>query len=680
MNVVRRVSTFFILIFLVAGIARGELYKVYFKKSVSYLELERGGCEPIYYLGNGKWLIQNSAKVDRGLLSSAQKIQPQDKLSFSLVRGVPSFAVERGRAHLLVYFNSRKSYNEVVSFITQRAEIIRFDERWWSAEIYIPSGKISELAASDMVVYMEPSGAPIGLMNDSVRETVKANWSQEYLGLKGDKVVVGIWDGGWVDKSHPDFSGRVELGDNSHTDSHATHVAGTIASSGAQSETCGDEPREWRGIVPVAKIISYDFNNSTMEYPDAASKYHINIANNSWGILVSEGSQTCDMLGYYDDLARSFDSFVRDHNMVIVFAAGNMRTSYECGIPERGGYDSITPPATGKNVLTAGAINSVTESMTTFSSWGPTDDGRVKPDFVTPGCDDDGKGYINSTLPGGCYGGYGWCGTSMASPALTGCAAAVIESYKDTNHRSPLPSTVRAALVHTAKDLGAPGPDYSFGFGRPDIMRSANLIKWGAVVESELSSPTSEKTWDIEVDSDYPLKITLAWDDYPADPGAEVALVNDLELRAISPSSTTYSPFVLNPDNPWINAASGENHTDNVEQILVENPEGGKWRIVVNAYAMPYPPQSFSVACEFLALKNCDADRDGFLSGACGGNDCDDNDSLVNPAAIENCYDSKDNDCDGEVNEGCGGDDDIDVTDDDNSGGPDRAGRGCGLP
>lgn len=672
----KRIAALLILFALISGVARAELYEARFKKSVDYFTLENMGCEPIYYLGKGKWLIQNPVKANRDSLIYLKEIKPEDKFGFSDGE-IPPFALKQKQAHLLVYLNPRASYEQVLSFLSKRAEIIEFNERWWSAEIFIPFESAFELASSDMVVYIEPKGAPIQLFNDRVRKTIGADWSQEFLGLEGDGIVVGIWDGGWVDSNHPDFSGRITLGDNSHTDSHATHVAGTIASSGARSEACGDEPKQWRGIVPVARIVSFDFDNSMIEYQSAISTYNLDVANNSWGIAASEEYGSCYLLGYYDDLARSFDNFVLEHNLVVVFAAGNMRSSNECGVPERGGYDSINPPATGKNVLTAGAINSVSEGMTSFSSWGPTDDGRIKPELVTPGCDEDGKGYINSTLPGGCYGGYGWCGTSMAAPALTGCAAGVIEAFKEKYKKSPLPSTVKAALIHTAKDLGSPGPDYSFGFGRPDVFRAANLIKWGAIIESDLDASESEKAWDIVVESGYELKVTLVWDDYPAAPGAEVALVNDLELRVISPSGTTYYPFVLNPENPWANAKSGENHIDNVEQVLIENPEGGNWRIVVSSYAMPYSPQSFSIACEFLASENCDADRDGFLSPVCGGNDCNDRDSSINPAALENCYDSKDNNCDGEVNEGCG-DGDIDIDEDEPDELNDRN-RGCGC-
>jgi len=676
----RRCVVIFVLLSIYTGLAEADLYMARFKRDADFFAVERAGYEPIYYLGNGKWLVGNLAKTRGVDALSAERLPPQDKLSPLLKNGIPSFAVERNRAHLLLYLNPRMDYDKALAAIPDSAEVIEFDDRWWSAEVYIPLDELSNLVSSDLVVHVEPAGAPLTLFNDGVRETVKADWGQEYLRLKGKGVVVGIWDGGWVCADHKDFSGRITLGDNSHTDSHATHVAGTIASSGVQSEKCDGKPNQWRGIAPQAEIVSYSFDNSTSEYPVAASTYGIDVANNSWGIAVGDGYGSCDLLGYYDNLAQSFDGFVIDHKMVIVFAAGNMRTSNDCGIGSRGGYNSLPPPAPAKNVLTAGAINSVSDSMTTFSSWGPTDDGRIKPDLVTPGCDEDGKGYIQSTLPDGCYGGYGWCGTSMAAPALTGCAAVTVEAYKDKHKDSPLPSTIKAALVHTARDLGAPGPDYSNGFGRPNVVRSANLIKWGAVLESSLDSVSSEKVWDIELEADYPLRVTLVWDDPPAEPGAEVALVNDLELRAVSPSGETYYPYILDPSMPAANAKTGENHTDNVEQIEISDPESGTWQIIVTAEAMPYPPQSFSIACEFLAPTNCDVDRDGFLSDACNGYDCDDETTTTHPGAIENCFDAVDNDCDGQVNEGCGGDGDSDFSDDDEgSGGLDREGRGCGM-
>ena len=135
-----------------------------------------------------------------------------------------------------------------------------------------------------------------------------------------------------------------------------------------------------------------------------------------------------------------------------------------------------------------GALNSNDDSMTGFSSWGPTDDGRMKPDVSAPGCqntDDDG---VTSTSSSGDNNYTTKCGTSMASPTVCGLSALLLEDYR--THFAGLPdprnSTLKALLAHSAEDLGNAGPDYQFGYGSVRIVDAIDVMRAGRFAEEEV--------------------------------------------------------------------------------------------------------------------------------------------------------------------------------------------------
>src|SRR5262249_44876022 len=149
-----------------------------------------------------------------------------------------------------------------------------------------------------------------------------------------------------------------------------------------------------------------------------------------------------------------------------VWAAGNERQGTRCNIQggvNYNGYRKIAPPGPSKNHITVGALNSNDSSMTSFSSWGPTDDGRLKPDISGPGCQSNDDNGVTSTQPGGGY--TALCGTSMACPTVVGVSALIIEDYRAHFPSRPefRNSTLKAFLAHTARDLLTPGPDYQTG-------------------------------------------------------------------------------------------------------------------------------------------------------------------------------------------------------------------------
>ncbi len=342
--------------------------------------------------------------------------------------------------------------------------------------------------------------------------------------------------------------------------------------------------------------------------------YGIRISQNSWGLWIDEDLfNNCHRYGDYDWYALDYDDIVTGRygeRISVVFSVGNERNDGDCGMnpnPPYNNYANITPPATAKNIIAVGATNSDTDSMTDFSSWGPVDDGRIKPDVVAPGDEVGGDGGIKSTVP---FGGYSvFWGTSMAAPAVSGSAALILQRYWaicSIGGVDPLPSTIKALLVHTAKDLGNTGPDYQFGYGRINVKDAVDMIPHHE--EGTITNTGQVDTYYITIANRDELKVTLVWDDEPATANASPALINDLDLVLIDPEGFQHFPWILDPANPSAPATKGADHRNNVEQVVVNNPLPGQWQIQVRGYAVPSGPQPYSLVADPIKCGNCKED------------------------------------------------------------------------
>ncbi len=216
--------------------------------------------------------------------------------------------------------------------------------------------------------------------------------------------------------------------------------------------------------------------------------------------------------------------------MRIIWANGNERGG-ACGNQ----FNLTAPPACAKNHITVGALNSNDDSMTSFSSWGPTDDGRIKPDVSAPGCQLGGDGGVTSTWDDGGYGTI--CGTSMASPTVCGLSALILEDFKALYPTEPLPrnSTLKILLAHNAVDLGNTGPDYKFGYGSVRVKDTIDFMRAGSFLEDSVDQG-EDKVFFVYVSPGASLlKATLAWDDPAGAVNTIPELVNDLDVVADTP-------------------------------------------------------------------------------------------------------------------------------------------------
>lgn len=513
------------------------------------------------------------------------KIEPQDKVDPSLREGGVNACskTDAGRARLIATFFEDADLQAGTEFIVQLGgHILASSSVDHRIVLLLPEDRLYDLASHDIVKWIDQHYESVDL-NDGVRAATNVDTVQASpYDLSGFGVVVGQWESRHPDANHVDLIGRVaNIDDGAQIGDHATLVAGTLLGDGSLLPG-----RRYRGMAPGATLVSFRAWDNVAElgeqYEQAVDVYGIDIANNSWGKVEWH---------VYKDYCASLDGIVRGGRgrpISVVCAAGN-----------EGDWATITSTAVAKNVVTVGATNSDDGSIWSWSNKGPTADGRIKPDVMSPGCEARKGWSVWSTLPSNRYGS--GCGTSLAAPSVSGTLALLLEDWRGTHAADPLPSTLKGILIHTAMDLENPGPDYSSGHGAIDAREAVDLIRADTldevVVEDRIVRPEQEGVYMLEVLPDQAeLKVTLVWDDFPADPLAAHALVNDLDLVVTDPRGQRHFPWTLDPSEPQQPARRDrEDHTNNLEQVHVEDPLEGSWRVTVRATAAPECEQTYSL-------------------------------------------------------------------------------------
>jgi hypothetical protein len=491
---------------------------------------------------------------------------------------------------------------------------------------------VEQLAGDDSVQYVDVAPPALDETNDGARAAANvAPLLVAPLNLTGAGSTVLVYDSGIVDVTHPDFAGRVLEVDGDLTETtrdHSTHVAGTVAGSGANSAgndsagtPNGGTANQWAGMAAGANLRSFGSAGSgDVLYDDAgdlngdfttAIGNGIDLATMSLGNNVVPNGFPCGQLGDYTNTAILLDNIVQGsiagQQLIYFEAAGNER---QLGAP-CGTFSTISSPSTAKNTISVGAINSNDNSITTFTSFGPTDDGRLKPDITAPGCQSNGDLRITSPSfidsigngnldPGETQNAYvGKCGTSMATPVAAGATALLIEQWRRTRGATarPLPHTVKAILTHTSNDLGNAGPDFQFGWGALDAQAAVDLVMdddTEALIHVDAVDAGDTDFYTFTSDGSAPVQVTLAWDDPAGARLAAVTLVNDLDVRLVDPDGTVFQPLVLNAASPGNVAAAGNDTLNNVERA-VGAARAGTWTVEVRGTTVPLGPQQYTL-------------------------------------------------------------------------------------
>lgn len=481
-----------------------------------------------------------------------------------------------------------------------------------------------------------PEYASVDNLGPALTIAVAPVWPSGNTGynLSGKGLLAGEWDGGSALATHVEFGGRVVNRESVGADGHATHVAGTIAGRGLNAEA--------KGMAYEANLGVYSFSNAIGKFAGEANRGAL-AGNNSWGVQrgfrstgtgwdfagpASPVNQPDPGFGYYSSSARDWDqqAFNMPY-MLLCKSAGNQRgdgpragQSYTAGgqtftqgavgsatyRPLNGPYDCLANFANSKNILVVAAVNENRAGYTTpsrvvmssFGSWGPTDDGRIKPDISSVGVN------VFSTYTPNSNSYASLSGTSMSTPTMTGACVLLQEQYSNT-HKGRLmrAETLKGLIIHTADEAGAAeGPDYAFGWGLANIKRAADVIYRDSVQHliKELVYTGTAITIPVSVGQPGPLRATISWHDLPGSVDGSMPLNNrtpklvtdlDLRIRRLS-DGQEFLPYVLDPANPAAAATRGDNIVDNVEQVFLANATPGAYEIIIRHKGNLQRPQN----------------------------------------------------------------------------------------
>jgi hypothetical protein len=624
-----------------AGRPKARHVVVQFKQSLGSAQrgqLRRAGLNLLDYVGNQAFFASIPAKVvdvpalsRMPFLAGLEPIQRAWKLHPRVLAGkVPSWAAtgkDRSGAEIVavyaLFHPDVPLLTEALDSVERHGAVVRdYLESINGLVIELPLDNINPLAEEDAVQWIEWPLPRMSEINDSNRAITQADIAQAApYGLDGSGVTVLVYDGGFARASHVDFQGRLIVRDDSGLSDHATHVSGTVGGAGVANST-------YKGMAPGVGLLSYGFEDDGTEiflysnpgdmendFNEAINTYGADISNSSIGTNTEINYFDCAIQGDYGVTSALIDTIVRgdgSHSYFtepfrVVWANGNERQGSRCDVEGYGDYYSTAPPAGAKNHITIGALNSNDDSMTSFTSWGPVDDGRMKPDVSAPGCQSGGDGGVTSCSSASDTSYTAKCGTSMASPTVCGLSALLLQDFRAQFPGEPdfRNSTLKALLAHNAEDRFNPGPDYQSGYGSVRIQRTVDFMRTANFLEKQVGQGDVFTTLVQVNPGDTELKVTLAWDDVPGTPNVTPALINDLDLRVFGPSAQQYYPWTLDPNAPGDPAVKTQaNHVDNIEQVLVENPTPGIWRIEVYGYDVPQGPQSFSL-CASPELISC---------------------------------------------------------------------------
>lgn len=352
-----------------------------------------------------------------------------------------------------------------------------------------------------------------------------------------------------------------------------------------------------------------------------------------WGEVNSIFGSRADknLYGTYNIIDKEYDDIVYNNpQMIVVKAAGNSfgngpdrdydkkyrrafgsfsKFTFLERVPDKNchlGYDCISPGSLAKNLIIVGATEKIltnnkkyTQSSdvvkASYSSVGPRDDGAIKPDIAGVGSNVIYAAYDNNTETYQIGNG-----TSYSTPQVTGIIGLWTEIYKSLFNGKVLnAASAKTLLIHSAQEAGNKGPDVLFGWGFADAQKGAELLvgKKNSKVIFENKTLQNNSTDEIILKSNgsEPLKVTISWidpsfkeidsrdNDTPYNNRNRSMLVNDLDLKITNMNTNeVFLPWRLDAHNPLAEATRGDNKVDNVEQVLIENPTAGTYKVVVS--------------------------------------------------------------------------------------------------
>ncbi|MDR0229612.1 MAG: S8 family serine peptidase [Flavobacteriaceae bacterium] len=459
------------------------------------------------------------------------------------------------------------------------------------------------------------------LYDDIGREVSGVNTVQNYnninSNLSGQNMIVGVLDGQVILDNHQEFispnnasrvilrhqlpslvgSSDAELKRFQKGRSHATHVGGIIAAEGKENRA--------KGIVPKAQLWSYTWKNDNISMASLANEGVV-VSNHSYGLASMDENKEPILPPYYFGVytkdASMFDYITHSYPYYQpVVAAGNDGEYWNKLNPNKNGNDLLLGTANSKNSIVVGAVQVLNPNQiqhAKFSSVGPTNDFRIKPDISAHGVGVYSANYINPnpiTSPPNTEAYIILNGTSMAAPLVSGIVSLWQQWGIEQNKMPYRSATIRALITHTAKKTsGRDRPDHQLGYGivsaENGVKLLENQVKADAFIYESTLIEGKKNTYVVDLNSSKDiLRVTLAWTD-PHKPFSstffeenlnERMLVNDLDIKIIGEKGEYY-PWKLVSKNGQVLSEQGVNNVDNLEQIEVFNAPKGRYTIEIS--------------------------------------------------------------------------------------------------
>lgn len=450
--------------------------------------------------------------------------------------------------------------------------------------VFFKNGKIYSL------YFISREGNPIYITTKDLGQVTNTKASSLYAGgslgvnISGTNMIGGVWDGGQVNSLHTSLLGQSSMQANQPLNSdsgndHQTAVSGIMV---------GKNINNAQGIAFSAKTQNYDWENDLVEMNVFSNSGYL-ISNHSYGYS-NDNTTPAWTFGAYDEQSKAWDAMLKSKPFYLPFvASGNEQQS--SGNANAKGFDIITGSSASKNVVTVGAVNS-DNSMSDYSNWGPTDDGRIKPDIVSLGTSIDvplygsNTGYTGNVVASS--------GTSYAAPAVAAGALLLQQYYYSLNNSYMKAAMLKALLLHSADDDASNnGPDAKFGWGILNLERAANIIKQNSAANGNSkmimlsSNPNNDGTDELVNNFTFGsdgVRASLAWID---DDGAEQT-ANDgennttsrlvynfsMKLEQVSPVLSSFPFRNLSISNPNAMAAIGNDWFQSANNYLQANLSG----------------------------------------------------------------------------------------------------------